>query len=129
MFSETTGKKLYYQDLYNVLEQNGQQTSDVYTIYYVGDDGLIYNGETDELLKGKNIESVLTYNELLKDREFIRAHIGLIDSSGNTQETFYIDLNLIDTLNITRTNIVAPKGAFSTTNFQSFEEWKSKLTC
>ena len=126
-FSESTGKKLYYQNLYGVLEDNGKTPADAYTIYYIGDDGQVYDAVTDELLKGENIKSVLTYNELLKGEELVRAHIGLVDSNGTETESFYVDLNLIDTLNITRTNIVTPKGAFATSNFKSIAEWSKTL--
>ncbi|MGN0768139.1 MAG: hypothetical protein ACI4M8_02170, partial [Christensenellales bacterium] len=93
-------------------------------------DGTIYTIENGKGITEDGAEidiSTLTLNEKLKDREFIRAHIGVIDYRDEEKEFFYVDLVLADTVNISRTDAVTLKGTFTASEYTNIADWATDL--
>ena len=95
----------------------------IYTVITDEEGQMTGHTESGEIIDG----STLTLNPKLKDTEFVRAHVGIVDSIEGEKELFYIDLVLIDTVNISRTDTVDHEGTFTSSEYTPLTEFTKEL--
>ena len=118
------GRPLYEQ---TVTDEEGNKTTYIFSINYDDEGDLVLRDENGNVVSNWPVD-VSKAIPHLKDREYITAHLGILDSTGKEVEAFYIDLVLLDTITVKKgSDLTFAGGGHSSASYTSLTDWVASL--